>query len=64
MTSQNETIAKSPFAEEYPFYMLIEVASKQDPGSDNKNSDLDRLFQLIESADSHILDGVVAQDQK
>ena len=27
-------------------------------------SDLDRLFQLFESAGSHIVDGVVAQDQK
>ena len=53
VTEQNKTIAKSPFSDEYPFYMLIEIASKANPnagllqdGTDDSSSgnDLDRLF--------------------
>ena len=53
--------------------MLIEIASRGSQEEDAKQStedqatggsDLDRLFELFESAGEHITDGVVAQDQK
>ena len=34
VTEQNSAIVKSPFAEEHPFYMLIEVASKENTSLD------------------------------
>jgi len=51
--------------------VLIEIASKDCQEADAKQStddqatggsDLDRLFELFESAGEHITDGVVAQD--
>ena len=64
---------KLPFPKNYPFYVLIEIASKENAVSAAQEStedshtggqDLDRLFKLFDSAESHILDGVVAQDTK
>ena len=60
-----------PFNKNYPFYVLIEIASKENAASAAKEStddshtggqDLDRLFKLFDTAESHIIDGVVAQD--
>ena len=53
VTSQNQALnIKSPFDKEYPFYMLIEIASKEtdvlENDTENPTSDLDRFFQLFE----------------
>ena len=59
------TDMKSPFSQEYPFYVLIEIASKAGAVAEEGESgcsDLDRLFHLIEGAGELVKDGVVAQD--
>ena len=52
------TACRSPFDEEYPFYMLIEQSSSQGKLSEfSENPLFDRVAEFME-------DGIIAQDTK
>ena len=57
VTRQFKSVARFPFDNDHPFYMLIEVTSRKD-------DDGEELLDLLAMIDTHMAEGVIAQDQK